>query len=354
MKLGELFFNLSFNADTMKLKDFGRAVSDLNMTSILTLGSFGALYEGAKKIIDITQSMGEGVANVSEVMDVNSESLQKWQGVATSAGVSTQAVTNAITDLQTATDNLNGGDPSKVNALYTYFLSAKELSDKTEDAAVKYTHLIQNAQKMFATQPGRVRQLFSALGIDESTIRILKEIQDIPKALNNQKIIPKDDIELINKNFELMGETSRIINLTWAQLGTSILPSVNSGLKDINDLIVKMGDSKLIKDLLWLTEHGLIGTIKNAEFVGGGLEKLYRYASPETYKELKNGTLSMGPSGLDELANTGWKHKETNVTQHNNITVQGSNDPEATAKAIDERIGKHINQAISSGSTGGW
>lgn len=61
MKLGELFFELGFKSDHMKLKDFGKAVSELNMSSILSAGSFGAMIHGAKELISMADEMAHGV-----------------------------------------------------------------------------------------------------------------------------------------------------------------------------------------------------------------------------------------------------------------------------------------------------
>ena len=55
MKIGELFVELGFHADTMKLKEFTSALGELSMSSVMSVLGLGTLYESVKKIMGIAR-----------------------------------------------------------------------------------------------------------------------------------------------------------------------------------------------------------------------------------------------------------------------------------------------------------
>src|ERR1019366_3865955 len=100
MKIGELLFELGFKADTMKLKDFGKAVADLNMSGIMAATGFGALYEGAKKIIDMADDLALGVNKFGRETGQSTTEIQKWNKMAEQMGVSSGVVAGSVSTLE--------------------------------------------------------------------------------------------------------------------------------------------------------------------------------------------------------------------------------------------------------------
>ena len=54
MKIGELFMELGFKADTMKLNEFVKSIGELNMSSVMAGAEVAALADMTKKLLEGT------------------------------------------------------------------------------------------------------------------------------------------------------------------------------------------------------------------------------------------------------------------------------------------------------------
>lgn len=346
MTIGELVFNLGFKADTMKLKDFGRAVADLNLSSIISAGSFGAFIETAKKWIDIAHGMGDGLNKFSMETGKSSEELQRWVKVGEAAQVSGGVVESTIRGIATSMAMIRAGKPpSDANFWSILGLGPQLMSNK--DPSQVFMAMLQRL-KMLKTDQAMV--MLQNYGKNVELLDIIKQFPDLQKAYNDQTVLSPKQLASINQNAVLFTQTSQDLNMIWATLGTSILPGVNQALIQINASLDTMSKSEIFKDLQWFIGNFVSGQLGMLGQVGKGLGLLVQAGNPNTWRD-------MGRADA-ELARLSTSIKEpvgsNNVTQHNQITVQGAHNAEATAKAIEEHLDKRIDHAIANGSTGGW
>ncbi len=348
MKIGELFFNLGFHADSMKLKDFGKAVADLNMSSILTAGSFGALYEGAKQLVDLAHGLGDSVNIFTKETGASGDELQRWSTVAHDAGSSAEAMKQNLSAIRKAMDDVHAGIAPNQNWGRLGLFGMLQ----TETDPTKLLNPMLEGLRKYSDEKRRI--ILDSLVGNQSLFLIDKQFpgSKLAEALRNVSVLSPEELAKINDNMILMSQTADKIKVIFAELGTSILPGINDLLNQVNSTLIKMGESRLLKDVLWLVENIVIGGVGDLKIAGGGLEKLYRYGLPSTWKGIGRGEISMGNPlyGITHLDRLG--EEKAPVVQHNQIVIQGSHDPEATARAVDEHLSKQISHARANGSTG--
>ena len=354
MKLGELFFDLGFHADTMKLKDFGKAIGDLNMTSILAVGNFGALYEGAKHLIDIAHDMGEGVNKFSMETGVSKDSLQRWQGVATDAGVSIDSVNQSLSIIRKTMDDIAHGQAP--DARFNWIRGMILDMQHAKDASEPFMLMLKDLQ---SGSPDRARFLVNQLQFPPELLEIMKQIPDIQKNWNSQIILSDTELDDIQNNTKLMQTFTRDLNLLWAQLAKPILPEVNSALETINKTLREMQLSPDMQALLHFSAQVAKGIGGTLGLSWHGWEKIGQYSSALAKLTIPANSIAFSPTvgplvTAQMLGSMQDRANSQNITQHNTIKIDGSLDPQAVAKAVDAQLGKHIDHAIATGSTGTW
>lgn len=238
MKLGELFFELGFRADTMKLKDFGKAVSELNMSSILTAGSFGAVYEGATKLVDVANHMALGLNHFSNETGQSTQDLQKWGLVAEEAGVSTGTVVSGVKSLQDQIFKMKiTGEGSNVWSM----LGIDPTKDKNNfetlyKLGVQLSKLDVSARRFFLGQ----------LGLGDEWLNILPKIVSHYGDLSSVITMSTADQQKMIQYQKISADLTHDWSVTLADLGVTIMPVLGS-LKEIADSI----DKNVLRSKAW-------------------------------------------------------------------------------------------------------
>lgn len=346
MKLGELLFEVGFKADTMKLKEFGRAVADLNMSSILSAGSFWALYEAAKSVINVAQDLGEGVNKFTMETGKSGDALQRWVKVGHQAGVTGDVIETTIRGIAESMAEIQmGKPPADANFWARIGLAPDLLSGK--DPSVVFKDMLERLKSLGTTQSMALLQNY---GKSVQLLDVIKQFPDLQKAYNDQIVLTPKELALINKNMIELNKASDRLQVVWAELGVTLLPAFDKMLIDFTALIDKMNKSENFKNFLELITKltSLTGKVlgKSAE----GYGKLYgdfKYAREHHPDEVVH-------PFMKPFWEWGKNSTSTAVTQHNTIHVHGVHDPEAVGKAVDDHLGKKIDHAIANGSTGGW
>lgn len=96
----ELFVKLGFNADTMKLKDFGKALAELNMSSVMAAIGVGTLYEATSKIMSVGDAAGMSMYQFSMITGLSAQEMQKFGAAAEEVGVSSKTAQSSVEGLQ--------------------------------------------------------------------------------------------------------------------------------------------------------------------------------------------------------------------------------------------------------------
>jgi len=86
--IGELFVELFFKADQVKLGDFMHSLTELNMASVMTTLGLGAMYEMVSKIMTSADTTALSINNLSAQTGISRQEIQKWSEWTDQAGAS--------------------------------------------------------------------------------------------------------------------------------------------------------------------------------------------------------------------------------------------------------------------------
>jgi len=100
MKIGELLVQLGFKSDDAKLKDFVKAIGELNLKSVASVLGVGALYDGIRKVMDVADETAMGMHHFSSETGMSAQKMQQWTNFAGQMGVSAETVIGSVKSLQ--------------------------------------------------------------------------------------------------------------------------------------------------------------------------------------------------------------------------------------------------------------
>lgn len=360
MKLGELFFNLGFKADTMKLKDFGRAVADLNMSSVLAATGFGAVYEGAKKLIQIAENIAQGTNKYTRETEKSSDAFQRWVGLAKVAGVDGKIMEQTLRDIAEAHQDLLMGKAPKNAQFWNFLHLTPDIMSGKDPGEVVF--------KMFERLKGysteQQASILRNLGMSIELLDIEKQFPDLRKAYNEQTILSGKELAEVNNSMKLAAQLSADMEKIWGHIGVTLLPIADGFVhiaQSLDDNILKSKQWKAYLEGVAFVMSSIAHPIKSAMLLAdaNGSKDDWKFKPMFRFPWQKfNLDGSIAPSGKDlsrasDVVGSDLQPK-VHVVQHNQITVQGSHDPEAVAKEVDKQIGRHIDHAVASGSPGGF
>lgn len=245
MTLGELVFNLGFKADTMKLKDFGKAVSELNMSSILTAGSFGAVYEGAKALVGIADDMALGINKFGRETGQSREEIQKWTKAAEQMGVAPQTVMSSITSLEDSINrmrvtgegsgfwNLIGVDPTKTQSMF------------------KVMDMVRNRLKGMSIENQRL--LLNMSPIDPQWLNLFNESDKDWADIEKNQGLSNEQLDKMQEYHKILTKDGENLKLIWADLGVALLPAIQAMVELLNDFdlaVLKSWEFKGVLDTI--------------------------------------------------------------------------------------------------------
>lgn len=110
--VGELFVELFFKADTIKLKDFLNSVGELNMSSIAASVGLAGLYDSLSKILTASSTTAIGLHTFGAETGISTEKVDQFDNATRKAGLSADVFKNAVGSMQDkiASMQLTGGD----------------------------------------------------------------------------------------------------------------------------------------------------------------------------------------------------------------------------------------------------
>ena len=170
---------LGFKADTLKLKEFVSAIGDLDMRTVAATLGLGTLYDATYKIMNLADQTAMSMFSFSQTTGISSQKMEQlstltkqFGGSASDASTSLKNLQNAMFQAQlhgggmafvlTGIDPFKDKDPFVVLEKVATFLKSSRFND--------------DAKRMVVAQ----------LGISESMIPMLKNIDKLKKAMGEQ------------------------------------------------------------------------------------------------------------------------------------------------------------------------
>lgn len=358
MKLGELIWELGFNADTMKLKDFGRAVSDLNVSSIITAGSFGALYESAKALIDITTTTAQGINKFGRETGQSRQEIQKWTTLAAQMGVSAETVAGSVGTLEDSIFKMRfTGEGSNIWALLgidprntrNVFEVLRMLHDRLHGMNIE-------AQRFFTQQLGLPTEMVNLWSLTND------QFEKALKAQTNSN----EELDKANKLYQEQQKLAQDLKKTWIDLGVSLIPLADALIRMADSMNNIVRNSKEFQNFIGEIAKSLKGLGDLLELSGKGWKKIFDYVSVVAKYLTPGQNIAFNPA-LGSLAtaqafipqalnpNTGILNSKSNP----NVTVKMRNviqttDPNTKVTTFQEQWDKALNDAVNDRPEGSY
>lgn len=270
MKIGELFFNLGFNADTIKLKDFGKAIGDLNMSSILTAGSFGALYEGAKSLINMADEVALSINNFGIQTGQSTQEIQKWGKMAERVGIPASVMQNSITSL---VDSLYLLKRFGTNSNFW-----GQLGLNPNETADKFRVLDSLADRIKNMDTDATRYYLHQLGLDTQLLNILKLSKDERREILNIYAQSEDKLAKTSEHHKEMVTASQALKDRMVDVGESLTPISTAFDHWASTLLEIVGGSKIWENIVNGIAYGIEENAKGNLFKDIG--KLIQASDP--------------------------------------------------------------------------
>lgn len=213
--IGELVFKVMFQADTMKLKDFSKAVGELNMSSIVSAGNLGLLYEGAKSLINLTDNVALGINKFGRETGQSREEIQKWDKMAEQMGVTTGSVEGSITSLVDGLYRMKRfGENSNIWG---------QLIDptKTKDMFQVLTMLRERFKGMAVDEQ---RYYLQKLGLDTQLLNILDLSDGKWKEISAIWALSIEQLDKMDEHHQQMVKSQQALQRAYQDFGSTIAP----------------------------------------------------------------------------------------------------------------------------------
>jgi hypothetical protein len=371
MNLMELFIELGFKADTMKLKEFMRAVGDLNMSSIASAVGLGAMYEATSKIMRIADDAAMSVFGYTQITGESGKEMQQFSAYAEKMGASSQDATGSLKSLQMALLNVQlgrgNGEPFAIMGIDPY------KSKNTIDVLEKIQKFVRdpNVEDKFK------RLIVSEVGLSESMIQVLKSSQDIRKSMEGESFIVD---RLVSTQMRYHGELVELgheWSIALTEVGGALAPVLTAILRYVEGFVRFITSHKkavewigaLIISLAILLPllNPVSATVEIIAFAIWGIVEAVKFLVHwlgilvEKWKEVSKsmpdmslggksmpdmslggiGKSMMGPLGMILPSLSTGRGSSVNTNNNDiNFNISGANHPEAIAKVVSEEIQK--------------
>jgi hypothetical protein len=236
MTIGELFIELGFKADTMKLKDFMKAVGELNMSSIASALGLGVLYDATNKIMNIADGAAMSIWGFSQTTGIGTKEAQQFSAVVEQLGGSAEDAKGSLKNLQTAMFNVKWGQGNIAP------FQAMQIDPRKGvfEALAKIQEFVKSPKYTDEFK----RMMIEAIGLSDSLIPVLKNTKDITEAMKAQEISAEKQIETMVQFHQVNKKLGQELGLIWMDLATIIEPVIEM-IEKVLTLILRLFDNIL-------------------------------------------------------------------------------------------------------------
>lgn len=280
-----------------------KAADGLSMLKREAIAMLGAFFggRGVKDLVAYLTTFDAAVGRSAKTLNVSTQELSKWQGVAQQTGGTAESVTAS---LQGITDELNKfqlgfGPLSFLGPLNA--LGISQFDEKTGKLKTATQLLLDLNHAIQGMDPARARALLSAFPIDSNTINMLllseKTLKDLIAAQEKLGVVTREDAEAAGLlqsawygTLQAARSLARVITTYLTPAGISFLDT----WKDIFNLL-RAGDFKGALKMYW------DGT--NGKSSGGGFfDSITGYKNPAGPGSVSGGRSSETEAYIREAA----------------------------------------------------
>ena len=191
MKIGELFVELLFKSDNMKLKEFVNTIGELDLKSVSSAFGLSKLYDITKKIMEVGKEASASFYAFGVATGMSTDSIQKFAKFSEQMGGSTEEAIGFVKNLQMEMTKVKRGegDPSS-------FLLARISPYEEPMKAVEKLHKFLNDPKIADSDK---RWIASKWGLSDAMLVVLKQHEEVWRTQDKINTLNKEQIEAIRQ-----------------------------------------------------------------------------------------------------------------------------------------------------------
>lgn len=344
MKISELFAEIGFKVDTIKLREVTKLIGDLNISSIIGATSLVALGEGIKGLVNSSAAASSALLTLQANTGINTDFAQQFEKASLALGSSKEsadALINSLSKIKAGLnlpggqvpyglrlmgftkDDFQGSIEDNIKTIITRLSKSKPAANASQAAQEQWKGLISNVAQSFGTTPEQLKVLINPELMGTMHEMLTMSHEDL---LANQEATKEWStlVQNINTEFEIMVSK-------W-------LPELTAGLKEFkND-----GGLKGLLDSITVVSKVLEMSLKGWGLIFGsaGLsrtsegQRQYWHTSAWNHKHPEGIAWNSGNKGV----------RDVNV--HSQVTIHSS-DPKGVVQEIEAWWKKTMTKSMS-------
>lgn len=349
MKIGELFMELGFKADNIKLKDFIKSLGELNLSSIISAAGLKGIQEGIEKVLNVSQSVLLPLSHFSKLTGIATKEAQQFANAVNKIGGSKEEALGTLRALQDILLQVSMGE-NEAAAGAMAMLGITPTQDPIKFFNQLHARLTDpKFMKSWATMMGLPgsnlkevqatfeRMLASQFGITDSVLLYLKTQDEIYYGRQKLSYIDERTQESGERILSIWRELKQVFEVLFAGIVNVFGPAIEQLFE-----ILKGGLEWLLQFNLHLRELVRLGALLAAVFgfaTGNPLLGTVAgsYFALDTLKALREGpTPAHAFSG-----NTSTRNQQNSFS----INVHGATNDRELANEVERAVRKMIMDA---------
>ena len=228
MNIGELFIELGFKADTMKLKEFMHAVGELNMSSIASAVGLGALYEATNRIMDVATKTGMEMYTFSQMTKLPAQPMEQLKSVIKEVGGNAEAAAPFIKSVRKdISDLLTTGNSEHFQLLWNriFHLDPRNFQSQYD--------MMDKMQVKWKSMSESMKLQAQAAGLPSDIALVLEMQGKVSDRMKTFHELSTGQIEDIHKYWKSLSDLWHEVNYTMGSIGATLAPI----FQKINELL---------------------------------------------------------------------------------------------------------------------
>lgn len=240
MKIADLFAEVGFKFDSVKLKDLGKILGDINLSSVLGVTSLVGLGLEVKKLIQDTTKLSSNLETISANTGINPEFTQRFANASKSLGASKEEAEQFLSTLSQKQFEIANGQGGEYAFIRTWLLgegvTPDEIIGDTEKLALKINDILSKASTSTDPVSSERRQRFLAdlsrnFGASPDMNKVLQNVRLQEKMLEFS-VLNVEEIKKARAAQEAWFTVVENFNVELGKVTTDILPAMTEALKE--------------------------------------------------------------------------------------------------------------------------
>lgn len=256
MKIADLYAEVGFKFDTLKLKDMVRSIGNLNLASVLGTTSLAGLGKVLKDITEQTAETSKTLLTLSKTTGLDTDYIQKFSTFSEMMGASKEEAQGFLSTLSQIKFRIAqglGGEQPFVIAGINPFGTMEETIAKINER-LKDDTFLRKWSGQFAKGAKDIEQMRAAFitflgqGLGASA-NMLKPLSADMEKMNKISVLTKKNIEDSAAATAQWVEAMNNLNIEFQKLATNILPFLKYGSKVLTSLTETVNKHKVIQKI---------------------------------------------------------------------------------------------------------